>query len=703
LDRQIHKKRHLKKGGKVVVVQVVKISFPQTPGSSYGYYYPPPPTQESQQTQPPPPKVTKNKQGNQDWKKYRNKYRHHKDDKKKEKQVKTNRSEEPSDVPSLSPSVSLPTNQEEEQDNNSTMSTNRRASKEPYNWQQWVKGGSSTTESNNKDSSTGGGGTYDWQQWVHPKNGTTNNSSPTKEGGYDWHQWADKYQDVTKEGGCDWHQWADKYQDVTPSVESTSSPSFPGPTKGSEMVSPMGVPTFEPSVYHSSTAPTVTSFTDVPTEFPLSTNQEPSLASQDTLQERFIDDTSSVEVNVTCDSAFLYPTFHDFLQEQTMMTHTLADNVGLEEAREIASQLYEETDSDGHSIIMYVNYDDEEQTADMVLVHGFDIFDNYHEHYEFVPISIIDDMTEKKKTKKTTTTTSVRTQHPIKPNGCRIIRTLSAVLTTPNALGNNNITISQWLTDHDEDLQTFKQYLDSSSSSSAGGTPSTVTPTLVPTVVIPSSTAGTDPSRFETTTPTPTPTAVPVSTTLIPDDDTTPMPSRLSSTDGPTSYPTTDNPSLPHTDPPTYSPTVTPTMVPTVTPTVTPTLTPTVTPTVTPTTVPTVTPTTVPTVTPTLTPTVSPSADPTTVPTASPTIHPTFLPTILPTNYPTDSPTVSQTTDPTISPTGTPTVAPSPVPVTIRRSPHVKRTTTTYEPLPTRATRTPKQIVPTNKEDSTQE
>ena len=62
-----------KKGGKVVVVQVVKIKFPQqTP--PYGYYYPPPPGGSYYNgpllppPQPTPPVATSEKPKDQDWK-----------------------------------------------------------------------------------------------------------------------------------------------------------------------------------------------------------------------------------------------------------------------------------------------------------------------------------------------------------------------------------------------------------------------------------------------------------------------------------------------------------------------------------------------------------------------------------------------------------------------------------------------------------
>ena len=651
-----------KKGGKVVVVQVIKIQFPQQPTGPYGYpyYYPPPPgyynnyapppppdeTQQQQQQQQPPPQqpvITTEKPTEQEWKKYQDKYITSKDETKdnnrSRKQDET--SQKPADAaaddtpPSSSPSVSSSSEQNEVDAMPTT--ANRRAATAPYNWQQWTQGTNSGSSSGGggsggSDSSNSGTGTYDWQKW------TTNSKAST----------TDSTTSDSKEGSSyDWHQWADKFKVAAPSTEPSNSPTqipssrptvsspihLPSTNNNPGTTGPFNIQT-NPPTERSTILPTPppsvhdTSHSSIPTSGPASPSPSGVL-----IGGRLLEETFTIDVNVSCESAFLEPVFHDFIEEQRV-AHTLADNVGLDDARLIAAHLYEElghNGTDGHTVIMYVDYDDDARTADMVLVHGFDIFDNYREHYEFIPVPTT---TPSKAGKRRTA--GIGTPHP----RCRIVRTLSATLTRPDSLGSNSA--SQWLSDHNGDMQAFKKYVES-----RGEPPSTVASTI-PTrdPMSPKRIRKTDGATPLTHIPTPEP---------------------ISLTDAPILIPTTVPTVVPiaATIAPTVSATLSPTAAPTVLPTVSPTDDPT-------TDAPTVTPTGTPTDAPTVTPTDAPTPSPTSTPTASPTFTHTYAPTLALTADPTVTPT-AQTAAPTSTPTIAP-VSPTSVPVAPTKLPRRKRT-----------------------------
>jgi hypothetical protein len=600
-----------KKGGKVVVVQVIKIKFPQqTP--PYGYYYPPPPGGSYYYgpllppPQPTPPVVTSEKPDDQDWKKYRDKYAHSKDKKKKKKEKQNEDLD--FDTHSSGPSMSPP------ELNVSTDSSNRRTSTKPYNWQQWVKGGNSTAGATNGDSSNGD--SYDWQKWTNPN--VTLNGSRIEDGGYDWHQWVDKY----KAGA--------------PSVEPSGSPTDHPTTSKSLFPSnfPTGVPSPKATI-HPSNLPGIASPTDRPTATTIFLHPSYSPSTQSKGEPspagvvepgRLLEDTYSIEVNVSCNSAFLEPVFRDFIEEQRV-SRTLADNISLEDARQIAANLYQEQDGDGQAVIMYVDYDDDNHTADMVLVHGFDIFNNYREHFEFIPTS----------TQSIQGNTRSAIRMPAPEPKCRIVRTLSAVLTSTAALG--GITAVQWLSDHEEDMRKFKEYVES-----LEVTASTVAPILSPVVPI----------------------QVPVAHRPARGPRASSPSARASPPGSAMSAPMAPATKVGATSPAPTLGTATPTIVPsqviptadTAAPTVAPTLAPIPVRTVSPTLHPTVSPTFHPTVTPTLHPTVSPTFHPTFHPTLTPTFHPTVSPTLGPTVATTPSPTRGPTVSPTVTSTHDLTVTP---------------------------------------------
>ena len=708
-----------KKGGKVVVVQVIKLQFPQQPPTGpYGYpyynYYPPPPgyynnnyygppplseTQQQQQQQQ--PVVTTEKPTDQEWKKYQEKYVPSKDEtknnnnnKRQDETKATTENSPPSSSPSSgsSSSPSLPDQNVSDAAVPTTI-VDRRAATAPYNWQQWTtQGATSGTSSSGGGSNNGGtssngggsngGGTYDWQQWTTNSNTTTppdSTSASSSNAGtspYDWHQWVDKDKDKSVAAPSTVPSYGPTQLPSNPPVTilPTASNSFDlsSPVANDHQIGPLHnvePPSHEPSSMpnpgitaadlpkeRSTTLPTPSPSLDVSSPSSMPTNGPASSSPSGVLMGgRFLEETFAIDVNVPCKSAFLEPVFHDFVVEQRV-AHTLADQVGLEEARQIAAHLYEEetlgdSGPDGHhTVVMYVDYDDDAHTADMVLVHGFDIFDNYREHYEFIPVPT---------TTTTTTKTGTRGKHraaaaDLEPPTCRIVRTLSATLTDPGSLG--NITGSQWLLDHDGDMLAFRNYVESTTAESLSTGPLTA-PTLNP--ISPKHMHKADGAPPLTPIPTPEPIPRTDAPTLVP--TTAPISTTMSPTVSSTLVPTTA---------PTFSPTVSPTEAPTDAPTITPTGTPTDPPTVTPTYAPTYTPTVAPTFTPT---THAPSAAPTIAPAATPTPYPSPAPT---TSTPTVAP-VSPTSAP-LAPTKSPrrkhtSVAPTLEPSVHSSSIHSKR------------------------------
>ena len=206
---------------------------------------------------------------------------------------------------------------------------------------------------------------------------------------YDWQKWVDQ-----SGAAYDWHKYADKhYPSTTPTWGPTQKPTE----------------------------------TEVPATSTSSSN-------------RSLDDVSYVDVDVPCDRAFLLPAFHNYVDEQRAV-HTVADEVDLEDVVDIAPHLYQE---DEGQLTMYVEYNNVNDSADMVLVHGFDVFDTYREHYDFVPLSKLDN--------NTTVGRAIGAEGPkVLRSGCRIIRSLHATLTNPIHWAE-----SKWMADHDEDMMVFQ-------------------------------------------------------------------------------------------------------------------------------------------------------------------------------------------------------------------------------------------------------
>jgi hypothetical protein len=721
---------------------------PSQPGGSYYYSN----GQQASATPQPQPIVTSRKRSDPRWKKYRDRYappKHENEEssiKKAKKATKDSsnygaakRQGEMTTSPTLS-SSSVPLSQLSEPSSSSSSvpatqeqneggptpdtddTSNRRISTEPYNWQQWVnKGSQSATDassSNASSGSTASGGsttTHDQQRWTTNMNGIeAGDGSSAAAGGYDQHLSVDKYRSEAPSSSVK-QRSSPSIPTITDLVLSKSPTKYPLPTP--TIITPLSVPSRSPTripslqpTYGPSSVPATlpTAVLTVPPTFPTlqSTKgpsshlptSKPSVTPAVVVPARLLDDTFSIEVNVSCNTAFWEPVFHDFIEEQRV-THTLAVDVGLEEARQIAANLYQEQDRDGRSVIMYVDYDDDRFTADIVLVHGFDIFDTYREHYEFLPVPT-----------KASRAGAIR--KPAEPETkCRIVRKLSAVLTTTNALG--NITNSQWLSEHQEDMQEFQKYLES-----AGAAPLLAPSTFAPDTqtIAPAMHAHSGVARSPR--PAPQRTAVPVTTSLaLPPDATSSAETSATNASliAPTSVPSpapvsgrAPTPYLaPGPSPPTpvahaaggssarkshtpFIPPVTPTTYEAPFPTAPVTSTPspaaptvaavartahaTVAPTERSTSARTERSTFAPTETPTSAPTESPTPAPTGTPTTSnPTVAPTFAPTETPTSPPTESRTPAptgtpNTSTPTVGPTFAPTETPTPAPTETPKS-----------------------------------
>lgn len=420
-----------KKNGKIVVVQVVKVHFPKNSNTEDDDDDDSNP-QEAEEEEQDDSKGSRNNAGgdsnNHDWKYYRDKYAQRQQNESQTESKKqqgnnkaghgveqnnqhdhSTRTEQKNDQEEGSQQHQKHSNGEQyDRDGNlSNKNTDKQVpSSSPMSESKSIENGSrldekKTRSSSNKESSN--------SALKSSYNDVQDNiaSESSDGGGYDWKKWAGKY----KQGG-----------NVDPSSDQVSS-------------------------------------TIVPTGAPTTTTD-----SRLSMNSGSIDDVSYVDVDASCDEAFLRPGFHNYILEQ-IIVHTIADNVDLDDVRQIGPNLFEENDQNGQ-VIMYVEYDDENDTADMVLVRGFNLFNSYREHYDFVPLSKIDISDESTSGRPILEKEEHSPTSSSSPAGCRIIRSFHAGLVSPGIIG--DVTPNQWMADHDDDMRTFKHIMDSYHASHTG-------------------------------------------------------------------------------------------------------------------------------------------------------------------------------------------------------------------------------------------